>query len=163
MKLILEYPYNNDWKNGYLVVNGENRKTLILYNKGKRSSTSYARYIVATSIGRYLLDTEHVDHIDNDKTNDNLENLRIVSGSENNQKEANKRGRLLVEIKCPICSKLFTRRRGNTHLVNSRKSFLTFCSVECSNIFKSKNYSQYERKKMSKNSIIREFRQHEKE
>ena len=76
----LEYPYNEIWKKGYLNTNKENRKTLTLYNShGDRSSTQYARYLLAVSLGRFLTEQEHVDHIDNDKTNDSLENLRVVS------------------------------------------------------------------------------------
>lgn len=36
MKIKLEYPYSEDWDHGYVVVNKEHRKTVILVNKNKK-------------------------------------------------------------------------------------------------------------------------------
>ena len=69
----LEYPYSEIWKKGYIVVNPEGRRTLILFNSSDdRTSTQYARYLLAVKLGRFLNDDEQVDHKDNDKTNDNI-------------------------------------------------------------------------------------------
>ena len=115
MKIELQHPYNKDWKFGYIVTNPENRKTVVLYNgDNNRTSTAYARYLFSISIGRYLLDCEHIDHIDNDKTNDVLENLQILTKEENNKKEGVVRGLVYVELKCPICGNLFSKRTGHT-------------------------------------------------
>lgn len=87
MKIQLELPYKDDWKFGYLVTNPEKRKTIILFNNNKqRSSVSYARYLMACKLKRYLSPEEQVDHIDNDKTNDTLSNLQILTGTENIRK-----------------------------------------------------------------------------
>lgn len=84
MKIELEEPYKSDWKHGYIVTNRENRKHVILYNSPKdRSTVSYARYLMACSLGKYIDDGFEVDHIDNDKTNDVLSNLQILSKKEN--------------------------------------------------------------------------------
>ena len=84
MRINLEYPYSKDWKNGYVVVNPEGRKTLILFNNSKnRSSTQYARYLLSVKLGRYLANTETVDHIDGNKQNDDINNLQILSHKEN--------------------------------------------------------------------------------
>ena len=164
MKIDLEYPYDKDWKHGYLVINGENRKTIILFNSSDdRSSTSYARYLVSTSLGRYLEIDEHVDHIDHDKTNDVLENLQILKPQENALKESRRKGRLLVEIKCPECGKIFTRRKGNTQAVSCNSGRVTCCSSVCSRLFKQRNLSKGDRELISKNSIRCEFRYHDKE
>lgn len=158
----LEYPYNKDWEKGYLVVNGEGRKTVILYNShSNRSSTSYARYIVSVSLGRYLNSEEHVDHINNGKTNDILENLQILTLSENNKKESKRRGRILVEIECPVCKSIFTRRKGSTQLVDCFKGKVTCCSKECSNDFKKKSISKEKKLRISENTILAVFRSHE--
>ena len=80
----LEYPYSEIWKKGYIVVNPEGRRTLILFNSSDdRTSTQYARYLLAVKLGRFLNDDEQVDHKDNDKTNDALGNLQILSKQEN--------------------------------------------------------------------------------
>lgn len=160
-KVHLQYPYSEDWDNGYLVINGENRRTLILYNSHTdRSSTQYARYLLAVSLGRYLGDHEHVDHIDNDRTNDDISNLQILSKAENNKKAARDKGRLLSEIKCPVCSKIFTRRKGNTQAVPVYKGRVVSCSRACANQFKKLTLTHEERLSVSEASLIRVFKVH---
>lgn len=89
MKIDLQYPYTQDWKNGYIVTNPEGRKTVILYNTQiDRSSTQYARYLLSVSLKRYLTDDETADHIDGDKSNDDLGNLQILTRTENIKKSA---------------------------------------------------------------------------
>ena len=69
-RIELEYPYNERWRKGYIVTNPEGRKTLILFNnKDDRSSTQYARYLLAVKLGRFLAPEETVDHIDGNKNN----------------------------------------------------------------------------------------------
>lgn len=110
MKINLEYPYNEIWDKGYIVTNPENRKTLILYNsKNDRSSTQYARYLLAVKLGRFLKEDETVDHLDGDKTNNSIDNLQVLSLADNNRKSFKKPD---VIMKCPICGKTFTRTRS---------------------------------------------------
>lgn len=106
MKITLESPYKEHWKKAYLVVNKENRKHVILFNNNKdRTTTSYARYLMSCKLQRFLQKTEEVDHIDNDKTNDDIENLQLLSKAANNQKEGlrrrkNKHGTLTMYRYC---------------------------------------------------------------
>ena len=110
-KIQLQPPYSERWSNGYLVTNTENRKTLILYNSPQdRSSCQYARYLLATLLGRYLDDSEQVDHIDNDKTNDSPDNLAIITQKDNLAKAGlirrkNTHGTLTMYryCKCELC------------------------------------------------------------
>ena len=91
MKITLQTPYKEDWKFGYLVINPENRRTVILFNdNNNRSSVSYARYQLAVKLQRYLTNNEFADHIDNDKTNDDINNLQILTRKENNLKSNKK-------------------------------------------------------------------------
>ena len=126
----LEYPYNERWSVGYIVTNPENRKTLILYNSHKdRSSTQYARYLMAVKLGRFLTDDETVDHIDGDKTNDSIDNLQLLSRAENIRKACKKPD---VILKCPICGKIFKRTRSQLRgrLDRALKNDVC-CSIEC--------------------------------
>lgn len=130
-KIELKYPYSKDWESGYLVTNKENRKTIILYNGNnqKRSSTQYARYKLAVKLGRYLTKDETVDHIDNDKTNDDISNLQILSRHDNICKSQKKP--TLTAI-CFICGKSFNVRRNLT--VEKRLKYENnelCCSREC--------------------------------
>lgn len=129
-KFKLEYPYNEKWKTGYLVTNKENRKTVILVNdKNDRTSTQYARYLIATSLKRFLTEDETVDHIDNDKTNDNLDNLQIISRAENVIKACKQPD---VELTCPVCKTIFykslTQLRGKK---DRAKENMIACSRTC--------------------------------
>lgn len=106
MKIELEEPYKSKWRFGYIVINPEGRRNVILFNSRKdRSTTSFARYTMSVSLGRMLEGHEHVDHIDNDKTNDDLVNLQLLSISENNLKAAKAYGRekSITKCVCPIC------------------------------------------------------------
>jgi uncharacterized C2H2 Zn-finger protein len=163
-KFDLEFPYEEDWDDGYLVINPEGRRTVILVSKcGARSSTSYARYLVSVSLKRYLTKDEQVDHIDDDKTNDELSNLQILSPSDNHRKESRRRGRLMSKIKCPQCGRVFYKRKGQTQATKAFKGKVTCCTKECSYLFKkaNSNLSKEDRLKISENSLIEVVRSHE--
>ena len=114
MKIELQIPYKNRWKFGYLVTNKENRRTVILFNNKKdRSSVSYARYLMACNLQRYLAVDEHVDHIDNNKTNDILSNLQILTLQENNKKAS--KGKTYYTFICPVCLKEFKLEARQSH------------------------------------------------
>lgn len=132
-KINLEYPFNEVWKSGYVVTNRENRRHVCLVGySNERTTTSYARYLMSIHLVRFLKPEEHVDHKDEDKTNDVISNLRILTVSENNKKHTKyKGGRQMVEYNCPVCQSLFSVRKSNSHLVNSKKYTLKVCSVKC--------------------------------
>jgi hypothetical protein len=48
----------------------------------------YARYLLECKLGRKLTALEQADHIDNDKLNDELDNLAVLSQEENHAKGA---------------------------------------------------------------------------
>ena len=143
MKIQLEYPFCERWKNGYLVTNPENRRNIILYNSHKdRTTLSYARYLMSVHLNRFLTEKEHVDHIDNDKTNDIIENLQLLSQAENNRKQSEFMfgGKKMAQLKCPTCHAIFERIYGNTQLVPCNKGKISCCSKHCSKHFmKSRN------------------------
>jgi hypothetical protein len=86
-------------------------------NKNNRSSVSYARYQLAVKIQRYLTNNEFADHIDNDKTNDDINNLQILTRKENNLKSS--KGVTWIDMICPKCNKNFKKElrqyRHNHH------------------------------------------------
>lgn len=108
-KIELSDLYKKFFKSGYVVVNPEKRRTLILVrHDGTKTSTQYARYLISTNVGRFLNKNETVDHIDGDKQNDDIENLQILSLSENIRKTHKKPD---VFITCPVCKENFSRTR----------------------------------------------------
>ena len=109
-KIDLAYPYNEDFKQGYLNTNKESRKIVALVRKDNtKTSTSYARYLISCHLGRYLKKSEHVDHVDNDHTNDTLSNLQILTPLQNNLKRGIKI--TYIDLLCPICNKSFRREK----------------------------------------------------
>lgn len=69
--------------NDYLIYgpyDHNNRLRLVMVNKvtGKKTSISYAKYLMEVHLGRYLKSDETVDHIDNDYTNNHISNLRGI-------------------------------------------------------------------------------------
>lgn len=112
MQIILETPYKEKWKQGYLVTNKENRKHVVLFNTNKnRTTTSYARYLMSVKLGYEVPKEFEVDHIDNNKTNDSLDNLQLLSPQANRSKQASsvikeiKHGTLTAyrHCKCELC------------------------------------------------------------
>lgn len=62
--------------------NRENRNIVrIKEDDGKYHTHSYARYLMEKHIGRKLNHNEEVHHIDEDKTNDVIENLEIIDAT----------------------------------------------------------------------------------
>lgn len=158
MKLILEYPYQDF--DGYLVTNPEGRKNICLVHKDskKRTTVSFARYLMSIHEQRILLKNEQVDHIDGNKKNDVIENLQIISSSENILKSAKERNRTrkMVKLQCPNCNKVFEKPLNNTHL--QKKGHYTSCSRKCSSLILSKGLSINELKLLGINQIIEHFR-----
>ena len=131
MKLDIDYPYTDSFDKAYLV-NSQGRNSVCLYNSKtkQRFTTSYARYLMSVHLGRYLNEDEEVDHIDNDKSNDVIENLQILSRQNNIRKQASKVGKKRVRYECPVCENIFDVRKGLSHLVVKTKKSMT-CSRTC--------------------------------
>lgn len=128
MKMQLDYPFTEDFKAAYLNINKEPRRVVSLVRKdGSKTSVSYARYLMCCAKRRYLSADEHVDHIDNDKLNDVLDNLQIITQQENNAKN---RSRTYLTLTCPICKREFTKELKNlNHKLKSGKN--PTCSRFC--------------------------------
>lgn len=140
--LKLEYPFSEDYKRGYLNTNKEPRRVVsLISNNGSRTSISYDRYLMSCELKRYLKKDEQVDHIDNNKMNDVIENLQILSHKENNIKKNAFYGIKLkddVELSCPVCNVIFKRPARNIdHKIKSGKK--PCCSKRCGGIFSKKN------------------------
>lgn len=136
-RVVAEYPYNSYYL--YIVFHkkeGRRYANLIPIDKTsnlKRKTISYARYLMSVKEKRILNKNEHVDHIDNDKTHDDINNLQILSLRENNIKEAKRRGKKTVILKCPHCGVIFEKRKGDTHL--QKGGLYTGCCKKCSTTF----------------------------
>jgi hypothetical protein len=84
------------------------RKHIVLYDTEtqKRTTVSYAKYLLEQKLGRKLETHETADHINEDKSNDNIDNLQVLTRVDNIRKSKKK-----VSIKKCWCGKNFQQKR----------------------------------------------------
>lgn len=161
MTKIAEYPYN-DYKIYKVFHNKEKRNYAILVpldnSNKKRTTISYARYLMSVKEGRILNSWEEVDHIDNNKQNDSLDNLQILTKKQNKEKQIKTLSHQMCKLKCPNCGKIFYRRKNKTHLIKG--GTYTSCSRKCSGCFSMKQKNFPDSKEVIEgivNNIVCEF------
>lgn len=99
---------------------------------GNVKTMTFVRYIMQISLGRILNHNEQVDHINNDKSDDSVNNLQILTSSENSKKYRNYKNICSEQINltCPICNTQFSRRKTSVeHLLRNNK--VLTCSRKC--------------------------------
>lgn len=153
MKIEIQYPFIN-YKAAYLVTNKEPRRNVILVKEDNTKTTiSYARYLMSIHLGRFLTKEEHVDHIDNNKMNDCIENYQILSKLENNRKAS--KGRKYIKMKCPNCGKIFDIYYNQSHI--QKKGKFSSCSRKCKYEVLKKGYSIDQLIEIGNNQIIEQY------
>lgn len=148
-KFELQEPYKSDWRFGYIVMNNEPRRNVILYNSpADRSTVSYAKYLYCITTGDYIPPGYVVDHIDEDQLNDTFSNFQLLTETDNiiKGRRSKELGQQMVEFRCGSCNTIFHRRRNLTHLVIKGK-VSTYCSRRCSGLRVNKSVilSEYRR------------------
>jgi hypothetical protein len=90
-------------------INRENRRIILLiFPDRKRKTISYARYLMECHLNRYLLETEDVHHIDENKLNDVIENFEIIEHQDHCQEHSIKYNHdKNIKVTCIICNKEF--------------------------------------------------------
>lgn len=131
-----EYPFNKYWL--YVVWHrkeNRNQANLVLIeNTKERTTMSYARYLMSVKLGRFLTTNEQVDHIDNDKTNDTIENLQILTPLENKKKQEDFKETInprKVTLECSFCGKHFQCLSKNYRFKLKQGRTKFFCSKAC--------------------------------
>ncbi len=110
MKIQLEGSFYYLWDNGYVRQDKSGRRRLDLVSSSKeRTTISYARYLWLINYGD-IPEGYEVDHIDDDCSNDSLDNLQLLSKSDNAKKSSP--SQTFLNKTCPICDKEFTTRKG---------------------------------------------------
>lgn len=99
-----------------------------LYSKNKsqkRKTISWARFLMSVFLGRFLDRGEHVDHKNNVKSDDRIENLQILTQAENSKKSA--KGRTMIDLICAFCGKSFQREKRQL----KKTTIGHFCNKKC--------------------------------
>ncbi len=128
-----EFPFENYWMYAPRLHEKEGRYYVILVDKensNKRKCISFARYLMSVHLGRLLSKEEHVDHIDDDKKNDVIENLQILSQEDNQKKYSKNLSRTYAKLVCSNCKKDYIKEKRH---VNKTKTG-QYCSRRCAGI-----------------------------
>ena len=100
----------------YVNVNKEPRRVATLRKPdGTMISMSYAKYLYTSYYHCDVNKNDNVDHINGDKMDDRIENLQVISGKYNRQKDHKSKAMLILT--CPVCGKefLFEKRNITSH------------------------------------------------
>lgn len=108
------------------------KHVIVVYTNKTRDTISYSKYLLEQHLGRKLESWETVDHINEDFTDDRLENLQILSRPDN-AKKSSKQAEMITFI-CPICLKEATKlaREVRHNRALGRKG--PYCSRRCGGI-----------------------------
>lgn len=139
LSLLILYPEFDKVTGPYLRKDGRkhlclNNSKLSKGNKNKTKTLSYPKALVEVRDNRRLLNNETVDHIDEDFTNDAIDNLQILSRMENAEKTFKlneERARKIFTGVCLECNIIFTKTLN--HIKHNLKQGKAgpFCSRQC--------------------------------
>ena len=130
-------------------------------HKTKNNYVLLHRIIMENQIQRLLDKEEVVHHIDYNKMNNDISNLRLMNRLEHMKLHANDKTRKYVILKCPWCNKEFELPHNKSFLCKKGKYSCNCCSSSC----RGKLYSFIQNKgltikiqKQINECLIQEFR-----
>ena len=109
---------------------------VIIYDDGTRKTKSYPRFLMEQYLGRELLDEETVDHINEDFTDDRIENLQLLSRAENSAKAMVNKPAKIYKFICPSCGKLSSKSLAQVKHNQKRSTKGPYCSRSCAGKYK---------------------------
>lgn len=108
----------------------DGRKHVIHYDGKTRRTQSYPRYLMEQHLGRKLEPWEEVDHINDDCTDDRIENYQILTKPENIEKSHTPAD--FYNFICPVCEKeaaIPMSRYKHNQVVQGKAG--PYCSKSC--------------------------------
>jgi hypothetical protein len=115
----------------------------ITYPKGTKITISYPRYLMELHLEQYLLEDEHVHHINGDHTDNRLENLQVLKITDHlakhNRKSIVEHVSTPMEFLCPTCKILFTLSPKQVNnllrrMETGKNKTGPYCSIECGRV-----------------------------
>ena len=111
----------------------------IKHDNGKKQTKSYPRYVLEQYLGRELTIHETVDHINNDFTDNRIENLQILPLANNIQKQHQHHQRKQITFICPNCKQEVTKWENNIKGNLKKGKSGPYCSRKCAGQYTYKN------------------------
>lgn len=99
-------------------------------NRTKNDYVLLHRVIVENHLGRLLNTNEIVHHKNENKKDNRIENLELMSASKHSSLHGANVGSKMMELICPECKVYFLRERRQTH-IGKKKGKYTCCSSKC--------------------------------
>jgi hypothetical protein len=110
---------------------------IVIRDDGSRITKSYPKFIMEEHMGRELdPNTETVDHLDFNKHNNDITNLRIVPRDVHSADDT--RRVKLIKLKCSLCKKEFERSPRIIRDKSKKGVGGQFCSRKCAGIYSRK-------------------------
>lgn len=107
-----KYYKDKGYETLYVATNKEPRRVATLRKPdGSMTSMSYAKYLYTSHYETEVPKGDEVDHINGDRMDDRIENLQVISGTYNRQK--NHKVKEMLLLKCPVCETEFLFPKGN--------------------------------------------------
>ena len=103
-----------------------------IFRDGRRVTQSYPRYLMEKKLGRKLLPTEEVDHIDNDFTNNALDNFQILTKPENIRKS--RKPAEVYYFVCPTCERPTVKSASQVKHNRGLSKSGPYCSRRCAGV-----------------------------
>lgn len=142
-KINLQEPFKSKWKWGYTRTNPDGRVSITLYNSDNdRKTISYARYLMGIHLGYEVPDEYEVDHINNDKTDDRIENFQLLTRSDNIKKRHEYYRNEIQEKQNLICN--YCNREFKIPVYEYKRSLQRncknfYCSKKCEHSYHESN------------------------
>lgn len=102
-----EHPWE-DYRVYRVFHKNENRWYAQLVAANHRTTITYAKYVMSVSLGRRLGRHEQVHHINEDKLDDRLSNLTVLTSYAHRKLHPPARGETRIDKICPVCNKAFS-------------------------------------------------------
>ena len=165
--IAVEYPWSQLYSKGYVATGIDGRKRVSLFSdSGENRYVSYARYLFTVHLKQFIPDHLTVDHINDDKTDDRVENFQLLTDEENRMKEyyrylTMEYSRWAFTCACCEVQFLLTEREINMRLAQGVE--YAFCSKSCSAFYhwtvtgQSRNSKSLDMEKVARVKTLRAY------